>query len=105
MVESLFRGYFLEGLDIGNIATLAAIAPRAGLDRNMAERYLASQTGIEKVLAEEHRVRRFGIRAVPYFILERGYAISGAQEPEMFLPLFDIAAGPSGDTIAVNPKS
>jgi predicted DsbA family dithiol-disulfide isomerase len=31
---------------------------------------------------------------VPYFILDRGYAISGAQEPEMFLPLFDIAAGP-----------
>jgi predicted DsbA family dithiol-disulfide isomerase len=30
---------------------------------------------------------------VPYFVLERGYAISGAQEPEMFLPIFDIAAG------------
>jgi hypothetical protein len=26
--------------------------------------------------------------------------ISGAQEPEMFLPLFDIAAGPSSDTMA-----
>jgi predicted DsbA family dithiol-disulfide isomerase len=24
--------------------------------------------------------------------LDRGYAISGAQEPEMFLPMFDIAA-------------
>jgi len=100
MVESLFRGYFLEGLDIGDIATLATIAPRAGLDRTMAERYLASQTGIEEVLAEEHRVRRFGIRAVPYFVLQRGYAISGAQEPEMFLPLFDIAAGPGSDTMA-----
>jgi predicted DsbA family dithiol-disulfide isomerase len=105
MVESLFQSYFLEGLDIGDITTLATIAPRAGLDRHIVARYLAGQTGIEEVLAEEHRVRRFGIRAVPYFVLERGYAISGAQEPEMFLPLFDIAAGPSGDTIAVNPKS
>lgn len=93
MVEGLFRGYFIEGLDIGDTATLAAIAPRAGLDRRMAERYLAGQAGVEEVLAEERRARRLGIRAVPCFVLERGYAISGAQDPEMFLPLFDIAAG------------
>jgi predicted DsbA family dithiol-disulfide isomerase len=93
MVESLFRGYFLEGLDIGDIATLAAIAARAGLDPRVAERYLAGQTGIGEVLAEERRARRLGIRTVPCFVLEHGYAISGAQEPEIFLTLFDIAAG------------
>lgn len=100
MVESLFRGYFLEGLDIGDTAILASIAPRAGIDRQMAERYLVGQAGIGEVFAEERRARRLGVRVVPYFVLERGYAISGAQEPEMFLPLFDIAAGPSGDTMA-----
>jgi predicted DsbA family dithiol-disulfide isomerase len=93
MVEGLFQGYFLEGLDIGDTATLAAIAARAGIDRRSAERYLAGQAGINEILAEERRARRLGIRAVPCFVLERGYAISGAQEPEMFLPLFDIAAG------------
>jgi predicted DsbA family dithiol-disulfide isomerase len=48
------------------------------------------------VRAEEQRARRLGIHAVPYFVLERGYAISGAQEPEVFLPLFDIAARTGG---------
>jgi predicted DsbA family dithiol-disulfide isomerase len=100
MVEALFQGYFLEGLDIGDVPTLAAIAPRGGLDQRATERYLVGRAGVGEVLAEERRARRLGIRAVPCFVLERGYAISGAQEPEMFLPLFDIAAGPSGDAMA-----
>ena len=33
------------------------------------------------------------MHAVPGDVLDLGYAIAGAQEPEMFLPLFDIAAG------------
>jgi len=93
IVEALFQAYFVEGLDIGDIETLAAIAPRAGLDQVQALGYLMGEAGTNEVRAEEHRARRLGIHAVPCFVLDRGYAISGAQEPEMFLPLFDIAAG------------
>jgi predicted DsbA family dithiol-disulfide isomerase len=96
VMEALFRGYFIEGLDLGDIETLAAIAGRAGLDEREIHRYLASEAGTSEVRAEELRARRLGIHAVPCFILDRGYAISGAQEPEMFLPLFDVAAGPGG---------
>lgn len=71
MVESLFRGYFLEGLDIGDTAILASIAPRAGIDRQMAERYLVGQAGIGEVFAEERRARRLGVRVVPYFVALR----------------------------------
>jgi predicted DsbA family dithiol-disulfide isomerase len=93
MVEALFRGYFIDGLDIGNIETLARIAARTGLDHEAARAYLAGEAGAEEVHAEESRARRLGIHAVPCFVLERGYAIAGAQEPEMFLPLLDLAAG------------
>ncbi len=93
VVEALFRAYFLEGLDIGDVDTLAVIAARAGLDEREVQGYLAGEAGATEVRAEEHRARRLGIHAVPCFVLDRGYAISGAQEPEMFLPLFDIAAG------------
>jgi predicted DsbA family dithiol-disulfide isomerase len=94
VVEALFRAYFIAGLDIGDVETLAVIAARAGLDHAEARRHLASEAGTAEVRADEHRARRLGIHAVPCFVLERGYAISGAQEPEMFLPLFDIALGP-----------
>jgi predicted DsbA family dithiol-disulfide isomerase len=46
------------------------------------------------VLAEEHRARRIGIDAVPCFIIDGDYALAGAQDPEMFLPLFDLALVP-----------
>ena len=36
------------------------------------------------------RARRMGIQGVPCFIVDGAYAISGAQEPEYFLPLFDL---------------
>jgi predicted DsbA family dithiol-disulfide isomerase len=93
VVESLFRAYFLEGQDIGRIETLAELAAHAGLDQAETRQYLTGDSGTTEVRAEQHRARRLGIHAVPYFVLERGYAISGAQEPEMFLPMFDIAAG------------
>ena len=96
VVEGMFRAYFVKGLDTGDIDTLTAIAARAGLDPSEVRRYLASEAGTGEVRAEEQRARRLGIHAVPYFIVERGYAISGAQEPEVFLPLFDIAAGAGG---------
>jgi predicted DsbA family dithiol-disulfide isomerase len=100
VVEALFQAYFVKGLDIGDIDNLAAIATRAGLDETETSRYLAGEAGAKEVRAEERRARQLGIHAVPCFILDRGYAISGAQEPEMFLPLFDIAAGPAGQAAA-----
>jgi predicted DsbA family dithiol-disulfide isomerase len=95
MVEALFAAYFRDGLDIGDGNVLAEIAARVGLDPDEARRYLAGDAGTAAVAADERRVRRLGIHAVPCFILEHGYAISGAQEPEMFLPLLDVAAGKS----------
>ena len=102
-VEALFRAYFVDGLDIGDVETLAALAARAGLDYDATRTYLAGDAGAAEVLAEEGRARRLGIHAVPCFVLERGYAIAGAQEPEMFLPLFDIAAGIGNPAAAEAP--
>jgi predicted DsbA family dithiol-disulfide isomerase len=93
IVEALFHAYFLEGLDIGDIDVLAAIAGRSGFDRGGVRDYLAGEAGTDEVRAEDRRARHLGIHAVPCFVLERGYAISGAQDPEMFLSLFDVACG------------
>jgi predicted DsbA family dithiol-disulfide isomerase len=32
-----------------------------------------------------------GVQGVPCFVIEKRFAISGAQEPEYFMPLFDMA--------------
>ncbi|MGZ8366330.1 MAG: DsbA family oxidoreductase, partial [Nitrospira sp.] len=85
MVELLFRQYFLEGGDIGNIETLSQAAAHAGLDRTSIETFLAGDEGIEAVKAEEAAGHRVGIRGVPYFVFNRTSALSGAQPPERLL--------------------
>jgi predicted DsbA family dithiol-disulfide isomerase len=89
-VERLFRAYFLEGRDIGGRATLLELADDAGLERSATERALDDPAIEERVVAEDRSARRLGINAVPCFIFDGQYAVSGAQEPEFFLPIFDL---------------
>ena len=92
LVEQLFQVYFLEGGDLGDTAVLAGAAGRAGLDPKAAETFLAGSTYRNEVVSEDATARRMGIQGVPCFIVDGAYAVSGAQEPEYFMPLFDLVA-------------
>lgn len=91
VVEALFRSYFVEGENIGDLKTLAHAAVEAGLDRTGIEKFLASEKGVVEVKAEEAVGRRLGIRGVPYFVLNGRVAISGAQPPNVFVSAFQQA--------------
>src|SRR5262249_5724475 len=90
-LEALFRAYFIEGRDIGDRAVLADVATDAGLERAEATDYLAGNAEAEAVLSEDALARRAGISGVPCFIFNGRFALSGAQEPEAFFQLFDLA--------------
>ncbi|TDI58971.1 MAG: DsbA family oxidoreductase [Alphaproteobacteria bacterium] len=91
VVEALFSAHFLEGEDIGDHGVLTRIAHTVGLDGHAVKAYLASSADRPEVAAEGLRARRMSIDAVPCFIIDGQYAISGAQEPEAFYPLLDLA--------------
>jgi len=85
VVESLFRGYFTEGADIGSVPVLGQLAGRAGLDAVAVESFLQREEGTTEVKAEEAAGHRIGIRGVPYFVLNGSISISGAQPPDIFV--------------------
>ena len=85
VVESLFRGYFTEGADIGSVPVLGQLAGRAGLDAVAVESFLQREEGATEVKAEEAAGHRLGIRGVPYFVLNGSISISGAQPPDIFV--------------------
>lgn len=91
VVEALFSAYFFEGENIGDHAVLIRIAHAVGLDGHAVAAYLTSSADVSEVAAEDLRARRMSIDAVPCFIINGQYAISGAQEPEAFYPLLDLA--------------
>jgi predicted DsbA family dithiol-disulfide isomerase len=91
MVDALFQAYFAEGLNIGQAETLVALADRAGLDADNVGRLLRTDEGVEAVRQEESRGHRLGIRGVPYFVLNGGTALSGAQPVETFVSVIEAA--------------
>jgi len=91
IVGELFRAYFEDGLDIGSLDVLADCARRAGLDEELARKYLESDDGRQEVVASDVYARRLGINGVPCFIVNRKYAVSGAQPPSAFVEVFNLA--------------
>jgi predicted DsbA family dithiol-disulfide isomerase len=89
VLDALFLAYFVEGLDIGDLRILAQIGELAGVP-DVAD-YLARGEGIEEARGEDAMARRQGINGVPCFIFNGRFLLSGAQEPESFFQLFDLA--------------
>lgn len=84
LVDRLFAAYFVEGKDIGDADTLAALAGEAGLDTDRARSVLAGDSFREEVLAEDRAVREAGVNSVPTFVLERHVLFAGALPPDVF---------------------
>ncbi|MEQ8655308.1 MAG: DsbA family oxidoreductase [Kiloniellales bacterium] len=93
VLENLFRSYFFNGGDIGDLEILADLAEESGLDRAEVADYLASDADRESVAAEDARAREIGIQGVPTYILDGHYVLSGAHPPEVLFRLFDLVKG------------
>ena len=76
VVDALFHAYFEEARDIGNPDVLQTIAVGAGVQGWPA------QADAQAVAAREEGVRSLGISAVPTFIFDHKFGVSGAHPPE-----------------------
>ncbi|BBW98244.1 hypothetical protein GsuE55_30770 [Geobacillus subterraneus] len=63
---------------------LLDIAEAARLDRSETEAVLHGSRYTEQVRNDEAEAARLGVRGVPFFVLNRKYAISGAQPVDVF---------------------
>ena len=81
---ALMRAYWREGRDIGDHATLAAIAGETGLDGAAMARLLATDADRDSIIARDAHARTRGINAVPTFIIANQYVLSGAQPPHLW---------------------
>lgn len=85
MTEALFKAYFTDSKNVSDFNTLADIASSIGLDKNEAINMLNSNDYKDSVRNDEDMAGRYGISAVPFFIFNDKFSVSGAQSTEMFL--------------------
>lgn len=68
---------------------LTKLAVEAGLDRNRAADVLASEDYGPAVETDEAMASTLGVTGVPFFVIDRRYAFSGAQPTEGISKLLD----------------
>ena len=91
--ERLFRAFFTDGADTGNPDVLAAIGREIGLTESDVRKALSDPKYGEKVAADIREAQQIGVNGVPFFVLDRKYAVSGAQAPEAFMETMQRAYG------------
>ena len=89
--ERLFKAYFTEGRDTSDHATLLALGIDIGLPAEAVRHMLRSTDYAEAVNSDVYEAQQVGARGVPFFVLDRRYAVSGAQQPETFLGALNTA--------------
>ena len=83
MKERLMRAYLTEGEPIGDPAALERLAVEIGLPADEVRDLLAGDRFADEVREDERTAARFGIHAVPFFVVDRALGASGAQPPEV----------------------
>jgi predicted DsbA family dithiol-disulfide isomerase len=82
VMESVFKAYFTEGVDIGEHEALITCAVRAGLDGDTVRAFLTSPLADREMRAADQAAREAGVSGVPSFFLD-GYGLfSGAMPAE-----------------------
>jgi predicted DsbA family dithiol-disulfide isomerase len=80
VMDRVMRGYFEEGCDIGDVDVLVRLGVEAGLAEHETRSVLILRAGHDGVIAAERHAAVLGITAVPTFIFDGQYTISGARE-------------------------
>ena len=84
VTEALFKAYFVDGEHVGHVDELVAIAESVGLDGDAARAALEDHRYAGDVQADLAQAVAYGIRGVPFFVIDGRYGVSGAQAPEVF---------------------
>lgn len=89
--ERLMHAYFTEGQAVGDPETLVTLGAEVGLPAEEVRTMLASDEYRADVRADQQRAASFGIRGVPFFVINEQFGISGAQSAEVILETLEEA--------------
>lgn len=92
LLDEFYEGNFSAERSIYDPEHQVELAVRAGLDEDEVRAVLADpNVYADEVRADEDEASRLGITGVPFFVVGRSYALSGAQTTTTFLGVLEKA--------------
>jgi predicted DsbA family dithiol-disulfide isomerase len=85
IVENIFRNYFIDGHDIGNVENLIAIGVKNGLNKQKIEKTFETKKNIDDILNKNQSAYSLGISGVPVIALNDKIVIQGAESTEFII--------------------
>ena len=98
VIEALFNAYFTDNKELADKELLQKIGEECGLDAEEVKEVLSSDKYEDDVLLDEREAARYGIHAVPFFVVGQ-YGISGAQSVEGMKATIRKAMEESAETV------
>lgn len=84
MVKLLFQAHFTRGLDLAQDQVLKDLGQELGLEAALVEEALQSQDYATRIAVDQEAGMALGITAVPFFLFDGRFSISGAQPQSVF---------------------
>ncbi len=91
MWAKLYQAYFGEARSIFDVDALVELAGELGLSRDEARAALTSRRFADQVRAEGREARELGTTGVPFIVIDRRYAIAGAQSVDVMVQALEQA--------------
>ena len=83
--EKLFSAYFNEGKNLDEYSVLIELGKEIGLDPAALKVALESGAYADDVRTDIREAEQLGLRGVPFFVFDRKYGVSVAQDSRVFL--------------------
>ncbi|MGI8504242.1 MAG: DsbA family oxidoreductase [Hassallia sp.] len=91
IVEAIYKSYFEDNLNIGDIEVIIAIGTAQQLNPTELRRQLTDDAAIDKIVAESIFARLNNINSVPFFIINNKVKLDGSHSEEVFVQAFNRA--------------
>ena len=91
IVEAIYKAYFEDNLNIGDIEIIIAIGTAHQLNPTELRRQLTDNAAIDKIVAESIFARLNNITSVPFLNINNKIQINGSHSVEVFVQAFNRA--------------
>lgn len=105
MKERLLHAHFEERTSVFEVEPLVQLGTEVGLDADEVRAALADRRYLPAVHDDIATARALGATGVPFFVVDRTYGASGAQDPSVLLQLLERAWADSHPLATVPPAA